>query len=217
LIFKATNLRTMKKDVLVSGKLLICDDHILFCEGLKGVIHTIFPSLEILISNDVANAIEVIEKNELRTLICDINIKGQNGIDLIKSFRSKLEGCIIVVLSGYFDYYMINKAKNAGADYFLKKEVSTAELFMAIVGKHPDKLKDWGKNHLQEDQTLLLSKQEREIVKLVSEGLMSKEIAEKLFISKTTVDTHRRNIHRKLNTTTTTEIIKMVYEGRLKF
>jgi len=207
----------MNLDEQLGGKLLICDDHPLFCEGLKGIIQKAFPRLEIITCNMVEEAQKVISKHKLQGFICDVNIKGSNGIELIQKLRDKLEGCIVIVLSGYFDSYMINKAKNAGADYFLKKEVSTAELFSAIKGEHPDKLANWLKNQPPDDQTVLLSKQEREIVRLVSEGLLSKEIAEKLYISKTTVDTHRRNIHRKLKTTTSAEIIKMVYEGRLKF
>jgi DNA-binding NarL/FixJ family response regulator len=206
----------MKTDVLYNGKLLICDDHLLFCEALKEVIQKFFPSLEIILCYDTVSAEDIIESTLLKTFICDINIKGQNGIELIQRMRKQLGDCIVIVLSGYFDSYMINKAKDAGADYFLKKEVSTEELFAAIRGEHLDKLADWENIKNQHDQTFLLSKQEREIVKLVSQGYLSKEIADKLFISKTTVDTHRRNIHRKLSTTNSAEIIKMVYEGRLK-
>jgi DNA-binding CsgD family transcriptional regulator len=60
-----------------------------------------------------------------------------------------------------------------------------------------------------------LSKQEKEIIKLIIEGKKSKQIGEVLFISKTTVDTHRRNIHKKLEISNSSSLIKFAYENNL--
>lgn len=206
----------MKNEVMERGKLLICDDHLLFCEGLRSIITEAFPLLDVIVFNDLENTSEFISNNEIGTFICDVNIKGQNGIELIDRYKEKLARSITIIISAYFDPFIIKKAKNLGASYFLNKEVSKEELLSAITGDHPNNLKELNTAQTSVSRNITLSRQEREIIRLVSEGFQSKEIGQKLFISKATVDTHRRNIHRKLNTSTSTEIIKLIYEGKLK-
>jgi FixJ family two-component response regulator len=100
-----------------------------------------------------------------------------------------------------------------GVNYFLQKEVGVQELLQAIHGGESVKLEHKLSNEAQFEPVEFLSKKEKEILKHIVAGLQSKEIADKLFISKTTVDTHRRNIHRKLNTTSSGDLIRLVYEG----
>ncbi|MBX7180784.1 MAG: response regulator transcription factor [Bacteroidia bacterium] len=205
----------MKMDGNHSGKILLCDDHVLFCEGLSEIISKYFPKFEINVCYEIKEAEHLLATNEFQVFICDVFVKDGNGIELLARNRKSCQSTITIVLTGHFDAYIIGKAQRAGVDYFLKKEVELEILLSAIRGEYEGHLKKWEKPLLKGAQTVQLSKQEREILKLVRDGFLSKEIADKLYISKTTVDTHRRNIHRKLRTTSSNEILKMIYEGRI--
>lgn len=198
------------------NRLLICDDHQLFCEGLKAIIANHFPHTEILVANDANECYQLLENFSFDTFICDINLKGSNGLQIVENSIELLRQTNIIILSGFIEEYMLHKAKKIGVHYFLKKEVNIEGLIAAIQG-HPDNYLPL-QNPLRpaKKKASLLSKQETQIVKLIIEGKLSKEIADDLKISKTTVDTHRRNIHRKLNTNSTTDLFKLIYEGTIK-
>jgi DNA-binding NarL/FixJ family response regulator len=202
-----------KSDVL---EILICDDHQLFCQGLKEVIRQHLPDAFISTSNNKEQCLSILSQRKIDVLICDLKIGPDNGLQLIEQNAELLKGINIVLLSGLYEEYLLNKAQAIGVNYYLKKEACIDELLLAINGELAFKLKP--PMHQSSDLPLLefLSKKEKEIIKLITEGLQSKEIAEKLFISKTTVDTHRRNIHRKLNTTNSGDLLRLVYEGILE-
>ncbi len=208
----------VKKSVLINSPLeiLICDDHQLFCLGLKEVIKQNIPDAQIRTSNSKSQCLEVLKQQQIDVLICDIKIGAENGLQLIDQNRELLKGINIIVLSGLYEEYLLSKAQAIGVNYFLKKEACVEELLPAIYGEPTTKLKP--SLYQNSDKPLLdfLSKKEKEIIKLITEGMQSKEIAEKLFISKTTVDTHRRNIHRKLKTNNSGDLLRLVYEGVLE-
>jgi DNA-binding NarL/FixJ family response regulator len=148
-------------------------------------------------------------------LITDIKLPDGDGNDFIFKNKLKLTDTIVIVLSAYYNPYIIDKSIKSGVDYFLKKEQSTNDIFNAIEGNKANKLLEEGFVFDNQTKVTLLSKQEREIVYLISLGHVSKEIAELLAISKSTVDTHRKNIHRKLNTTNTAELLKFMHENKI--
>jgi DNA-binding NarL/FixJ family response regulator len=131
---------------------------------------------------------------------------------LIEQQINLLSSTTIIVLSGLYEDYLLRKAQLIGVHYFLKKEASVNELLLAIQGEQAIRLNVIAKRETEFNASDFLSKKEKEIIKLIIEGFQSKEIAEMLFISKTTVDTHRRNIHRKLNTANSGDLIRLVYE-----
>lgn len=196
-------------------KILICDDHQLFCEGLKEIIVKNLSDSLILISNDLVMCKAIIQEMKFDVFICDINIHGKNGLDFIKTNRDLLVGTKIIVLSGFMEDYMYRKAMDAGAHHFLKKEVSAMELISSICSESKLNETVVERNTITSYGQDVLSKQEKLIVKQIIEGFTSREIGVNLKISKTTVDTHRRNIHRKLNTNSSAELMRMVYEGKI--
>jgi DNA-binding NarL/FixJ family response regulator len=196
-------------------RLLICDDHLIFCEGIAEVIRSKYPNIEINISLSISEAQQMLNVKAYDVLIADIKLPDGDGNDFILKNKLKLSDTIVIVLSAYFNPYIIDKSRKAGVDYFLKKEQSTNDIFNAIEGNKANKLIDEGFVFDNQTKVTLLSKQEKEIVYLISLGHVSKEIAELLAISKSTVDTHRKNIHRKLNTTNTAELLKFVHENKV--
>jgi DNA-binding NarL/FixJ family response regulator len=191
---------------------LICDDHQLFSQGLKEVIKQHIPDAYVTITDNVTQCIEVLNKENIDVFICDIKIGNSSGLVLIEQQINLLSSTTIIVLSGLYEDYLLRKAQLIGVHYFLKKEASVNELLLAIQGEQAIRLNVIAKRETEFNASDFLSKKEKEIIKLIIEGFQSKEIAEMLFISKTTVDTHRRNIHRKLNTANSGDLIRLVYE-----
>jgi DNA-binding NarL/FixJ family response regulator len=196
-------------------RLLICDDHLIFCEAIAEVIRSKYPNIEINICLSISEAQQMLNAKEYDVLIADIKLPDGDGNDFIFKNKLKLSDTIVIVLSAYYNPYIIDKSIKSGVDYFLKKEQSTNDIFNAIEGNKANKLLEEGFVFDNQTKVTLLSKQEREIVYLISLGHVSKEIAELLAISKSTVDTHRKNIHRKLNTTNTAELLKFVHENKI--
>ncbi len=192
--------------------ILICDDHQLFSQGLKEVIKQHIPDAYVTITDNVTQCIEVLNKENIDVFICDIKIGNSSGLVLIEQQINLLSSTTIIVLSGLYEDYLLRKAQLIGVHYFLKKEASVNELLLAIQGEQAIRLNVIAKRETEFNASDFLSKKEKEIIKLIIEGFQSKEIAEMLFISKTTVDTHRRNIHRKLNTANSGDLIRLVYE-----
>ena len=191
---------------------MICDDHQLFSQGLKEVIKQHIPDAYVTITDNVTQCIEVLNKENIDVFICDIKIGNSSGLVLIEQQINLLSSTTIIVLSGLYEDYLLRKAQLIGVHYFLKKEASVNELLLAIQGEQAIRLNVIAKRETEFNASDFLSKKEKEIIKLIIEGFQSKEIAEMLFISKTTVDTHRRNIHRKLNTANSGDLIRLVYE-----
>jgi DNA-binding NarL/FixJ family response regulator len=196
-------------------RLLICDDHLIFCEGIAEVIRSKYPKIEINICLSVSEAQKMLDAQAFDIFIADIKLPDGDGIDFVFKNKLKLSNTIVIVLSAYFNPYIIDKSRKAGVDYFLKKEQSTNDIFNAIEGNKSNKLIDEGFVFENQTKVTLLSKQEKEIVYLISLGHVSKEIAELLSISKSTVDTHRKNIHRKLNTSNTAELLKLIHDNKI--
>jgi DNA-binding NarL/FixJ family response regulator len=127
----------------------------------------------------------------LKVAICDINLKeGANGIALAEKLV-ELYKCEIIFLSAYTDIPTLNEAFNIKPVMYVSKPYLNKQLLIAVhmaMHKHYEKQKE------QPSIKIELSKREIEIVGLIREGLSSKQVADRLFIAKDTVNTHRRNI-----------------------
>ena len=136
-------------------------------------------------------------------IFVDIEMPGLNGFDLIKKAGEKLPNLVFIFVTA-FNHYAIKAIKREAFDYILKP-VDLEELTNTIVRfrkkKRPTEKIVTYPNYNS------LSPREKEILKLVLEGLTSQEISNKLFITKTTVDTHRSNILEKLGYHSTRELL----------
>ena len=208
----------------LTKKILICDDHILFGNGIAEIINKSEIDCEIIVVNSSLKCSEQIKKNSIDVLICDLNIDETDGFTLVESLKNYLEKTKIIILTAYYEDYLIEKAKKAGIVAFLKKETTPDELLRVIEDTeitefYYQKIKSSNSEFKAYDlnftKQFRLSKQEKEIIKLIVEGKSSIEISELLFISKTTVSTHRRNINRKLEITNVGSLIKLVHENNI--
>jgi DNA-binding NarL/FixJ family response regulator len=144
---------------------------------------------------------------------------------LIGELKDQRIAAKTIILTAYYEDFLIKKAEKLGINAFLKKETSAEELINVIETEtsapfYTNKNSNKTVNEFQvTDNSVInkfrLSNQEKEIIKYIVEGKTSKEIAQLLFITKNTVDTHRKNINRKLEINSNSTLIKFANENNL--
>jgi DNA-binding NarL/FixJ family response regulator len=209
----------------MTKKIVICDDHILFSSGLTELLKKNTDRYDITSFKDSVSCKQYLQQQCVDVFICDLNIDNIDGFVLINELRKELKGTKVIILTAYYEDFLIQKAEKAGIHAFLKKETEASELILVIemdidAPFYTNKGVKSHNNSFQEIDASVASKfrlsgQEKHIIRLIIEGKTSKEIAETLFISKTTVDTHRRNINRKLEIGNSASLIKFANENNL--
>jgi len=202
-------------------KVLIVDDHHLFAEGVRSMFNP-DDGIEIVAHTKNGTAApHLLETNDIDLILMDIDMPVIDGIGSMELLRNKGFDKPVLMLTMHQSIKMIRDALEKGAQGYILKDASKAELVQAITITsqrqnyfHP-KINDQvfnylrGKNNVNTDQ---LSSREKEIIKCVSEGMNTKAISGVLFISEHTVKTHRRNIMHKLNVKTSAELIKLAVD-----
>lgn len=209
----------------MSKHIVICDDHQLFLNGIAELLKNTDHDYRIAKFNNVHTCKEYISKNPIDVFICDLNIESADGFLLLDELKSYLKNTKKIILTAYYEEFLIQKAKRMGMDAFLKKETTAEELISVIEADLNGEFYVNGRDSKSVDvyreidgpiiNKFRISKQEKEVIRLIIKGLTSKEIADALFVSKTTVDTHRRNIHKKLEITNSSSLIKFAHENNL--
>lgn len=211
----------------MDGKIRIAmvDDHQIVLDGLKALLDDI-SSFEIVIAT--TNPLEVLsflEKNKVEVLLTDVMMPEMTGQQLARAVRNQHPGIKILTLSmsGMGDIVdeMLNDAdingyvlKNIGKTE-LEKAIRTiasgGQFFSDEVLKELEKYAGLQKNMEAAQLTL----REIEIIRLIEKEMSNKEIADALFISERTVETHRKNIFRKTQTGSVLGLIKYAYEHKI--
>jgi DNA-binding NarL/FixJ family response regulator len=167
-----------------------------------------FTNLEILgVETDPVNAVSMVAEKTPDIVFLDVEMPEMSGFELIEAIRFKSIFPAFIFVTA-FDHYGIKAVKESAFDYLLKP-VDIDEL-KECINRFNKK-----RNLLirPEDINLPLNPREKEVVALLIKGLTSKEIAEKLFISKTTVETHRQNIRQKTGAKNIAELVSIVLQG----
>lgn len=194
----------MKSEITV----LIVDDHKLITEAWSSLLEN-EDDIKVIGTADNANdAYQFSLEHKPDIVLMDINLKGSNGIAATEMIFNDLAKTRVIGLSLHDDVSFVKKFLSIGAKGYLTKNTNKAELVEAIRKVYDgevyiaSEIKDrFFSSILQMDGSESkkeLTLKEIEIVKLIAEGLTSKEIAERIFISPRTVETHRHNILKKL-------------------
>lgn len=193
-------------------KLIICDDQEVVCQGLKAILST-SDNLEVSgIANNGVEALELLESDPVDVVLMDLKMPVMNGIHATKAIKEKYPDIKVLVLTTYdADAWLFDAIRN-GADGYLLKDTSREALVQAIeeiVGgntpvdsKVAGKLfKQLSKQAMPGDSTLgeNLSDREKEILKLITQGMSNAEIAQTLFLSEGTVRNYVSSILEKLD------------------
>lgn len=207
-------------------RVLIADDHQMFVDGLKSLLED---EKEVRVVGEAKNGLEVLEicsREAVDIAIMDINMPVMDGIQTSRELSKKYPSVKILGLSMYNDRDYISDILKAGAMGYILKNTGKENLLNAISTIQS------GGNYLSEEvsKTLLstfirntpyeqamekLSDRELEVLEAIASGLKTHEIGEKLFISKNTVETHRKNLLYKLKARNTAELVNNAYKQRL--
>ncbi|OFX36640.1 MAG: hypothetical protein A2X08_10875 [Bacteroidetes bacterium GWA2_32_17] len=202
-------------------KILLVDDHQILIDGIKNMLE----EKGFIIVNkayDTLSALEFLEKYPVEIIITDISMPGEDGIELIKKVKKLYPEIKIIVLSMHEEKGIVQDAIQLGVNGYILKNITQQQLLRAIQRVKEDKFyiseeiaHILVENIHDKTDTRLLSKRELEILKLIAREYSNKHIAETLFISERTVETHRKNIFRKTNTHTVVGLIKYAIENKL--
>jgi len=194
-------------------EIVIAEDHTILRQGLRALLST-DPDLEVVgEAEDGRVAVRIVETLSPDLLLIDLSMPRMTGMEAIAEIKKSSPDTRVVVLTVHKDEEYVLSALRAGADGYVLKDAGHEELLTAVknvlAGKRylsPDISERVIEGYLDgrkfsKDQTPwdTLTKREREILKLIAEGYMNKEIAEQLFISLKTVEKHRSNLMRKLD------------------
>jgi len=211
-------------------KIILTEDHQILRDGVKALI----ASENIEIIGEASNGTELwklLEDVNPDIILMDISLPDVSGIELTRMLTSKLPGIKVLILSMYTDESFINQAIKAGAKGYLHKNTTREEMLIAIDNVmsgndfYSDNISkiilksyiERAKSTLEENlnPSEILSKREIEILKLFAEGFINKEIADRLFISIRTVESHKNHIIQKLNLKTQVELVKYAIKHNL--
>jgi len=194
-------------------RIVIAEDHTILREGLRSLLSS-DPSFEIVgEAEDGREAIKCIEKFRPDLILTDLSMPRMNGMEAIKEIKRQSPKTKVLVLTVHKAEEYILATFRAGANGYLLKDSTHAELVMAVKkvlsGKQyisPEISEKVIEGYLEGKKTLksqtsweTLTQREREILKLIAEGYKNKEIAEDLCISVKTVEKHRANLMEKLD------------------
>ena len=201
--------------------IVLADDHAIVLDGVASILSAI-PRFHIVgkAGNGQA-ALDILANVQAHFLITDYSMEGMDCMTLIHAVKKKYPGVKIIVMTMHDETPIVQDVLRAGVDGYILKKHTANELLAAI-----DFILQGGQFWSQEVNKILLKKlnpeeniqitdREMEVLKLLINELTSKEIAEKLFISERTVDTHRKNLLRKTNSTNIVGLLKYAHSHKL--
>ncbi len=207
-------------------RILIVDDHQMFIDGLSALLADHDDFKVVKETNSGAEALAILESNEIDLMITDLSMPGMSGLELVKTVKVKYPCIKILVLSMYNDRETVGEILIAEAEGYILKNTGKDELLTAlrrimnentfysheVLSLMFEKLK---KDKKKEDAIKELTERELEVLNLIIQENSSEEIAESLFISRRTVDSHRKNIMQKTKAKTLVGLIKFAYQNDL--
>ena len=204
----------------------LCDDHAVVRSGLRHILEA-EPDLEVVgEAGSAAEAVEVATSTRPDVFVMDLGLPDRSGIAATADICAVSPATRVLVLTVHDDVAYLRRSFEAGAAGYLVKEAADVDLVQAVrqvaAGKqyvHPT----LGAALLAPDAPAArpagpggeLSEREVEVLALIANGLTNAEIAERLYVSVRTVETHRAHIHQKLNVRTRAELVRVARDAGL--
>ncbi|MES2265333.1 MAG: response regulator transcription factor [Bacteroidota bacterium] len=203
--------------------IFIVDDHQMVIDGLRLIIDTINGFDIVGESTSAHQALDMLATTHADILLTDVSMPEMSGIELTRLVKKKFPHVKIIALSMFSESQVVAEMIDAGISGYILKNTGKQELIEAL-----NKVSS-GQNYFGQDITLQFMKsfkrnqdessrltdREVEIIRLIEQDFGNKQIADMLFISERTVETHRKNILRKTNTQTVVGLLKYAYERKI--
>ncbi|HMV09909.1 MAG TPA: response regulator transcription factor [Cyclobacteriaceae bacterium] len=203
-------------------KILLVDDHTILLDGVKSLLSKEDDLTVVGQAGSAEAALEFLKKNEVDLIITDYSLPEMDGLSLVNTIKRIAPNTKVIVLSMHDEVHLVKEILKAGVNGYVLKNDTHKELLNAIRDVSQGKVylsSDVNKmlitNLNNPDEGRLLTDREREILKLIAKEYTNKDIAEELFISERTVETHRKNIFKKTGTNSLVGLIKFAYANNL--
>lgn len=202
-------------------RLAIAEDHQSLIDGIKVFLEYEDDIVVVGEANDGERLLEIVRSKKPDVVLTDIRMPKMDGITATRYIKKEFPSCRVIAFSMFEQDEAMTQMQEAGASGYIMKNSSLKVVLAAIRAVmngetyFDSSLKK--SDHKKNDNDIPLSKREMEIVKLIGEGKTSQEIADLLFIGKTTVDTHRKNILKKLSLQGKSELLRYSMEKKYDF
>jgi two-component system nitrate/nitrite response regulator NarL len=209
-------------------KLFFVDDHQMLIDGMKALLKNEKQFELAGESNSSVKALELIRQKQPDILVTDINMPEMNGIELTRKIKELFPAIKVLALSMYGEKSMISEMLDAGVSGYILKNTGREELVNALtkisegglffsdeVSAEMMKAMSERGQKKEEKEEVNFTIREKEVLQLIAKEYSNAQIADALFISERTVETHRKNLFRKANTKTAIGLIKYAMENKL--
>lgn len=196
-------------------RVFIVDDHYLILQGLSLLLVDEPGIVVVGSSSKPAEVADLLEQTPADVLLTDISMPGMSGIELTAAVLRRFPHMRALALSMFNESKIVHEMIEAGISGYVLKDTSKAELVAALTAVGEGKHYFSSQINTEEDTSSPFTIRELEILRLIVKEYNNKQIAEKLFISERTVETHRRNILRKTDAVNTVGLVRYAYENKL--
>ena len=212
-------------------RIYLADDHQVLIDGMLSMLKT-NPKFEVAgYSLNGENLVEDVQTNKADVLVMDINMPKKDGIEVLREFATKGFSCKVIILSSYDDVKIIKEVLKLGANGYLSKQSAGENIIEAInaVANGEEYFSQSIRDRIFESFSKIpqqsyineamplssITERELEILKLITMEYSGTQIGEELNISTNTVETHRKNLIKKLNVKTTIGLVKYALKHNL--
>ena len=207
-------------------RLVLVDDHPLVRKGLKALLEESEQYRVVGEAGNGADGVDLIAQLQPEVAVVDIKLPDMNGFQVAAAAKAKSPATRIIMLSMHADEFHVNEALRCGADGYVVKNAMEHEIIEAIItvtggGRYVSSILMTGSSQDapttadSDDPYQRLTRREQEIFCLIAQAWQNKQIAEKLFISQRTVETHRARIMRKLALRSHAELIHLAVRKKI--
>jgi DNA-binding NarL/FixJ family response regulator len=195
-------------------KVFIVDDHYMVVEGIRSLLKHECEIEWLGHAMSAASCMAFLNKQQPDVLLLDINLPDKSGIDLCKEIKEQHPNIKVIGLSSFNQLSFIQKMLQNGASGYVLKNATKDEIIEALdtVVSGEIFLSFEASNTIKENKNIVIpivTRREKEVLQLIAQGLTNNEMAEKLFISPTTIDTHRTSLLSKFEVKNTANLIRL--------
>lgn len=201
-------------------RIVIAEDHQSLIDGIRLALEYEEDMTVVGEATDGEILLQLVESKRPDVVVTDIRMPKCDGITATRQIKKQFPNIQVIAFSMFDQREAIAQMKSAGASGYLMKNASLKKLIEAIrtVSKKETFFDDAiASQDVASKEEIVLSNREKEILRLIGEGKTSQEIADMLFIGKSTVDTHRKNILKKMNIYGKTDLIRFAVERKYDF
>ena len=196
-------------------KLFIVDDHYMVIEGIRSLLQHEAGLEWTGHASNAASCLAYLRQQQPDVILMDISLPDKNGIDLCKEVKEKYPSVFILGLSTFSQESFISKMMDNGASGYVLKNATKEELLEAIETVMKGRLflsmdaAQSLRSAADKPSMPVITRREKEVLELIAAGCTNAEIAERLFVSVSTIDTHRKNLLEKFNVRNTASLVRL--------